>query len=46
MSIIYGIGFTTINALILVGNLCLLHTFIKIYSEVLKIQHIKRIGRN
>lgn len=45
MSFLQGALFTVINALILVGNLCLLHTFIKLYTEVLKIEHVKRIGR-
>lgn len=36
---------TMINVLVLVGNLCLLHTYIKLYSEVLKIGHIRNIGK-
>lgn len=45
MSFLQGALFTLINVMVLVGNLCLLHTFIKLYSEVLKIEHVKRIGR-
>lgn len=35
---------TLVNALILLGNIGLLAVFIKLYTEVLKIQHIKNIG--
>lgn len=45
MSFLQGALFTIINVLVLVGNLCLLHTYIKLYSEVLKVDHIKRIGK-
>lgn len=33
------------NLLVLVANVCLLAITIKVYSEVLKIQHIKQIGK-
>lgn len=45
MNYIPELMFTLINAMILVGNLCLLHTFIKLYSEVLKSHLIKGIGK-
>lgn len=35
---------TLINMLAVVANICLLAVFIKLYTEVLKIQHIKNIG--
>lgn len=37
---------TLINVATTVAGVCLLHTFIKLYSEVLKIGHIKNIGKS
>jgi hypothetical protein len=37
--------FLIANLLILVANVGLLAVTIKVYSEVLKIQHIKQIGK-
>lgn len=34
-----------IGALILVAQLTLFHSIIKIYTEILKIEHIKNIGK-
>lgn len=36
---------TGINALLVVANVGMLAITIKVYSEVLKIQHIQRIGK-
>lgn len=45
MGALLGIGFTIINLLIVVVNVGLLFAINKQYTEVLKIRHIQRIGK-
>lgn len=37
---------TAVNGLLVVANVGLLQAIIKIYTEILKIEHIKRIGKD
>ena len=40
-----NLGFLIANLLVLGAVVGLLHIVIKIYSEILKIEHVKRIGK-